>query len=209
MLTLLTDHLFTPSMGIYCLRYWIREIGILPLEWNHILFMRYVIWFKVLQNKMWFVSGSRYSIQESLCSAAAQPPCSLPPSVGFFFLFFWVPFLLRFSGGTTVPPNVSSIGEREWDHQVQRECLLVDWSTLTDCLMLFIAALHFPPSHFHGWISFVLGRRVHQLLNAKCAAGHRFFFFFFKYMFAQVCPWLPSSEKPTKDLPPCFCRWLM
>lgn len=43
--------------------------------------------------------------------------------------------------------------------------------------MLFIAALNFLPSHCRGWISFLLGRRVRQLLNAKCAAGHRFIFF--------------------------------
>lgn len=37
----------------FCLRDWICEI--LLLEWNHVLFMRYVIWFKELQNTMWFV----------------------------------------------------------------------------------------------------------------------------------------------------------
>lgn len=92
-------------MGRYCLRYWICEIRILPLEWNHILFMRYVIWFKVLQNKMWFVSSSRYSIQESLCSAAAQPPRWLPPTVGFFFFFLWCHFF--------------------WDFQVAQQCPLM------------------------------------------------------------------------------------
>lgn len=61
MLMLVTDHLFTSSMGWYCLWYWICEIRILLLEWNHILFMGYVIWFKVLRNKMWFMSGSMYA----------------------------------------------------------------------------------------------------------------------------------------------------
>lgn len=55
------------------------------------------------------MSGGRYSIQESLCCAAAHPPHRPPPSVGWVFL----PLLLRFSGGTTVPPNVSSTGERQ------------------------------------------------------------------------------------------------
>lgn len=46
--------------------------------------------------------------------------------------FFW-----GFSGGTTVPPNVRP----DRDHQVRRELLLlVDWSLLSDCVMLCVAA---------------------------------------------------------------------
>lgn len=203
MLILLTDHLFTSSVGRYCLRYWICEIRILLLEWNHILFMRYVIWFKVLQNKMWFVSGSRYSIQESLCSAAAQPPHWLPSSAGWFCRFFW-DFQVAQQCPLMFPRREK---DRHGDHQVQREGLLVDWSTLTPCLTLFMAALSFLPSHFHGWISFVLGRRMHQLFCSTCWRTP--IFFFFKHIFAQVCPWLQSSVKSTDDLPSCFCRCLM
>lgn len=161
MLILLTDHLFTSSMGRYCLRYWICEIRILLLEWNHILFMRYVIWFKVLQNKMWFVSGSRYSIQESLSSAAAQPPHWLPPSVGFFFLrchFFW-----DFQVAQQCPLMFLH-QEKDRQGPSGAEGVLVGWLEYFDWLPLFMAPLNFLPSHFHGWISFLLGRHMCHVL---------------------------------------------
>lgn len=145
MLILLTDHLFTSSMGRYCLRYWICEIRILLLEWKHILFMRYVIWFKVLQNKMWFVSGGRYSIQESLCSAAAQPAALTASFCGlaFFFCRFFRDFQVAQQCPLMFPRQEK---DRHGDHQVQREGLLLDWRTLTDCLTLFMAA----PSFFQA-----------------------------------------------------------
>lgn len=137
---LLTDHLFTSSMGWYCLRYWICEIGILLLEWNHILFMRYVIWFKNIAEQN--VISERQHVCRSLCVLMLHS--HLTDCLRLRQHFFW-----GFSGGTTVPPNVTSTGKSQTGTIRYRgsssSCWLIGvfWSTVWCCVW----QLEFSPEH--------------------------------------------------------------
>lgn len=133
----------------FCLRYWICEI--LLLEWIHVLFMRHVIWFKELQNRMWFLSGSMCHIGFVLWC------CILTGCLCLWWHFYW-----GFSGGTTVPPIVTSVGERQGPWGTEGALLagrLESFGWLCDCEC---GSWNFLSSHMCGRGSLILGRYVHQ-----------------------------------------------
>lgn len=208
MLMLLMDHPFTSSMAWYCLWYWICEIRILLLEWNHILFMRDVIWFKILRNKMWFLSGSTYAGAFVFwCCRATILTASVFNS-------------LSFEGFQVAQQCHLMLPQQEKARQgpsVAEGALIVGWLESFDWLYDAVGgSWNFLPhtcGHICDWIRLFLCRQnvchcSHSLsMNNLKLYVSAFVLLLFLIVFAEG--WFHSSEKSTKGLPSCFSRCLM
>ncbi len=121
------------------------------------------------------------------------------------FLCLWQHFFWGFSGGTTVPSNVTSTGKSQTG---TIRCRGSSSRWLIDCVVLCVAAgLFFKHLWSHLWLNKPFTR--HTLCVRAWWSILIYMSQCFSMGWTEVYHWFSSSDQTTKGLPSCFFRCLM